>query len=80
MPQHPIKTKLDLIIKRFFACESSYSEARSSISETVDEEVSRVPKHYSEIVLLGEAKQNAFNRLKRKQNKLKKWLRQEFNS
>ena len=70
MPQHPINTKLDEIIQRFSAGELSYSEARKSISETVDEEVSKVPKNYKEIIILGASKQNAFYRLNRKQKRL----------
>lgn len=72
MTQHPIKTELDEIIEKYCAGELSYAEAKKSVSGAVDKEISRYPKiMYREIVILGAARQNAFNRLKRKQKQIK---------
>lgn len=72
MTQHPIKTELDEIIDKYCAGELSYAEAQKSVSGAVDKEISRYPKiMYREIVILGAARQNAFNRLKRKQKQIR---------
>ena len=74
---HPIKEKLDMIITEFFAGKLSYGKAKHKIIDTVDEEVEKVNQQvgkgsrntaYKDIVSLGEAKKNAFARLKRKKN------------
>lgn len=72
---HPIKTVLDRIIMLFYKGKLSYSEANERIAEMVDKEtvkISKAPERsYKEIISLGSAKQNAINRLKRRQAKLK---------
>ena len=74
---HPIKKKLDMIITEFLAGKLSYGKAKNKIIDTVDGEVEKVNRQvgkgsmntaYKDIVSLGEAKKNAFARLKRKKN------------
>lgn len=75
MSPHPIKTKLDDIIYIFYKGGISSTEAEKLISDAVDDEVSRNPKiMYQEIIILGQTKQNALNRLKRKQKLLENMM------
>ena len=66
-----IKIDLDRIIMQFWTMNISYSEAMEKIDSIINERTSET-KNYKELISIGEARINAVNRLKRRQEKLEK--------